>query len=100
MSTPPANREEATERWQEFLSNRFIRGGDEEFEYRKVDENEEYDTLARKEEEEAWFEDEDPDWASTGEDEDEEGENKHKAPSPEHTRPERILQGQTGIQDY
>lgn len=95
LATPPSNKDEATERWQEFLRARFVRGGDEDFDYEKVDENEDYDTLARKDEEEAWFDDEDPDWASTGDDEDSKetgGRNK--------TRPERVLQGQTGVQDY
>lgn len=96
LSTPPANKEEATERWQEFLRARFVRGGDEDFDYEKVDEDEDYDTLARKDEEEAWFEDEDPDWASTGAEE-EDSPRREQQP---RTRPERVLQGQTGVQDY
>lgn len=100
---PPKDREEATERWQEFLRNRFIRGGDEEFEYGMVDGNEEYDVLERREEEEAWFEDEDPNWASLAEGDDrdtpqeEEGRAVGREMGPE---PERMLQGETGIQDY
>lgn len=89
LSTPPTNREEATDRWHDFLRARFVRGGDEDFEYEKVDENDDYDRLARQDEEEAWFEDEDPDWASTGGDEEE-----------RQTRQDRILQGETGVQDY
>ncbi|OIW30609.1 hypothetical protein CONLIGDRAFT_284883 [Coniochaeta ligniaria NRRL 30616] len=95
LSTPPTNKAEATDRWQEFLRARFVRGGDEDFEYAKVDENEDYDTLARKDEEEAWFEEEDPDWASTGDEEDGQ-ERDHRR----RTKPERVLQGQTGVQDY
>jgi hypothetical protein len=95
LATPPTNKAEATDRWQEFLRARFVRGGDEDFEYEKVDENEDYDTLARKDEEEAWFEDEDPDWASTDDDED-----RQEANNRRRTRPERVLQGQTGVQDY
>ncbi|KAB5547038.1 coiled-coil domain-containing protein [Coniochaeta sp. 2T2.1] len=95
LSTPPSNKEEATDRWQEFLRARFVRGGDEDFDYEKVDENEDYDTLARQDEEEAWFEDEDPDWVSTDDDDD-----RRDAEDRSRSRPERVLQGQTGIQDY
>jgi hypothetical protein len=89
LSTPPTNKQEAAERWQEFLRARFVRGGDEDFEYDSVDQNEDFDTLARRDEEEAWFDDEDPGWASTGAD----GEERQ-------TRPERVLHGETGVQDY
>ncbi|KAB5559830.1 coiled-coil domain-containing protein [Coniochaeta sp. 2T2.1] len=95
LSTPPSNKEEATDRWQEFLRARFVRGGDEDFDYEKVDESEDYDTLARQDEEDAWFEDEDPDWVSTDDDED-----RRDAEDRNRSRPERVLQGQTGIQDY
>jgi hypothetical protein len=93
---PPSDRKEAAERWQEFLRNRFVRGGDEEFEYGTVDGNEEYDVLERREEEEAWFEDEDPDWASLAEEDDRDTPHEEEK-GPE---PERMLQGETGIQDY
>lgn len=94
LATPPTNKEEATERWQEFLRARFVRGIDEDFEYGTVDENEEYDTLARKDEEEAWFEEEVPDWASTEE------EDKGNPESRRRVKPDRMLEGQTGIQDF
>jgi hypothetical protein len=94
LSTPPGSREEATERWQEFLRARFVRGGDEDFEYASVDENEDYDRLARQDEEEAWFEDEEAEWASTG------GEEGERTDGERERRPERELQGETGVQDY
>lgn len=89
---PPEDREEGEGRWREFLRNRFVRGGDEEFDYGTVDGNDEYDVLERREQEEAWFEDEQPDWASEGGDE-------GTGDAQEGTT-ERMLEGETGIQDY
>lgn len=55
-------REEGVELWREFLRERFIRGGDEDFDYAKIDGNEELDGVVRRDEEEGWFDDEDPSW--------------------------------------
>lgn len=100
---PPEDRKEATERWEEFLRIRFVGGGDEDFEYGVVDDNEDYDVLYRKDEEEAWFEAEDPGWASLAELEPEHGPDSDDGQSTNvnaGTRPERTLQGETGIQDF
>ncbi len=48
------------------MRGRFVEGGDEEFEYRVVDEDEELDVLERREREECWFEDEEPGWVDEG----------------------------------
>ena len=39
----PQGREEGWERWKDVIGQRFLRGGDDEFEYEDVDGNEEYD---------------------------------------------------------
>ncbi|KAK3396181.1 coiled-coil domain-containing protein-domain-containing protein [Sordaria brevicollis] len=85
---PAQTREEGQEQWHAFLSERFVRGGDEDFDYAGlVDNDDELDTLERREQEEAWFDEEEPDWASDG---DEEGGGKV----------ERVLEGETGVQDF
>ncbi|GKT66635.1 coiled-coil domain-containing protein [Colletotrichum tofieldiae] len=75
-------KEEGLLRWQEFLTERFVRGHDEDFDYSLVDHNDEYDTMERRDAEEAWFDEEDPNWAS---DADEQA---------------RAKQGETGVQDF
>ena len=86
LAPQPTTKEEAKEQWEEFLRDRFIHGRDEDFEYAKVDENDEYDVLERKDQEDAWFEDEDPGWASEGDG--------------GGVGSERRIEGQTGIQDF
>ncbi|KAK1580284.1 coiled-coil domain-containing protein [Colletotrichum navitas] len=78
----PQNKEEGLKRWQEFLTERFVHGHDEDFDYSLVDHNDEYDTMWRRDAEEAWFDDEDPNWAS---DVDEQA---------------SVKQGETGVQDF
>ncbi|KAK2064888.1 coiled-coil domain-containing protein [Colletotrichum caudatum] len=78
----PENKEEGLERWREFLTERFVNGHDEDFDYSLVDHNDEYDTMLRRDAEEAWFDDEDPNWAS---DADEQA---------------NVKQGETGVQDF
>lgn len=86
--TPAQTREEGQEKWRAFLCERFVCGGDEDFDYAGlVDNDDELDTLERREQEEAWFDEEEPDWASDG---DEEGKGKV----------ERVLEGETGVQDF
>jgi len=61
-----------------------VRGEDEDFEYERVDEDEEFDVLERREREEAWFDEESPEWVDEDE---EEGDGK-------------MLIGETGVQDF
>lgn len=79
-------REEGRERWDDFLRRRFVLGRDDDFDYRPVDENDDYDAIERREQEDGWFNDEDPAWAgeeaSVGE------------------AQGRNLEGETGIQDF
>lgn len=77
----PQTKEEGMERWREAMTLRFLRGGDEDFEYGEVDGREEWDVIEREDAEEHWFEEEEPGWV--------EG-------SPE----DREVRGETGIQDF
>ncbi|KAI0993752.1 hypothetical protein K3495_g14432 [Podosphaera aphanis] len=56
----PRTREEGWEKWKYVMTLRFLKGEDSDFDYRTVDENEEWDWLERKELEEAWFDNEEP----------------------------------------
>ena len=119
LSAPAATRDEGRERWRAFLRDRFVHGGDDEFDYPPVDENDEYDVLEKKDLEDAWFDDEDPGWATDAtddgrrtsssaragglgdtdrgdEDQDMEGDTRERPKSPV----DKILQGETGIQDF
>ncbi len=89
LVAPPRTREEGRAQWEGFLRDRFVRGEDGDFEYARVDGDDEYDVLEREEIEEAWFEAEDPGWVSEGEGE-----------SPEGGAAEKELHGETGVQDF
>jgi Coiled-coil domain containing protein 97-like, C-terminal len=39
-----------------------LRGGDADFDYREVDENEEFDEVEKREKEARWFDEEEPEW--------------------------------------
>jgi hypothetical protein len=56
----PQSREEGEERWRFEMTLRFLRGDDEEFSYGEVDESEEFDVVERRENEERWFDEEEP----------------------------------------
>lgn len=75
---PAESKTHGLELWQAFLTNRFVKGQDEEFEYAAVDGNDEYDGLASMEAEEQWFDDEEP------------------------ARVDNVarLEGETGVQDF
>lgn len=77
----PKTKEEGMERWREAMTLRFLKGGDDEFEYGEVDGREDWDVIEREDAEEHWFEEEEPGWV--------EG-------SPE----DREKRGETGIQDF
>lgn len=91
----PETRAEGRERWDGFLRRRFVLGRDDDFDYRAVDENDDLDTLERREIEDAWFDDEDPDWVS-----DSAAEDRAAGGGEEMRRREKRLEGETGIQDF
>jgi len=105
ISQVPWSKEDGKSRWVTFLRDRFVHGGDDEFDYALVDKNEDLDVLERKDREDQWFDDEDPRWASTSDDGDGGGvvggdgaigdEKGHFS-----THVERPLNGETGVQDF
>ncbi len=88
----PLSKEEGTQRWRKDMELRFLNGDDAEFAYDTVDGNEDYDDRAvlEREEEEKWFEQEEPKWTSLGEEDEVDDESGSK----------RLRLGQTGIQDF
>ena len=78
----PATKEEGRELWNEFLTERFVRGEDPDFDYSKVDNDEGLDAMERQDEQDAWFDEEEPAWASGDETDG------------------KMLQGETGVQDF
>lgn len=60
-------KEEGRELWNEFLAERFVRGDDPDFDYTRIDEDESLDAMERQDAEDAWFDDEEPAWASSDE---------------------------------
>ncbi|CRG87646.1 hypothetical protein PISL3812_04666 [Talaromyces islandicus] len=80
----PANKEEGEKRWRWEMEMRFLKGADYDFDYEKVDQNEEYDDW--NEAQERYFDEEEPEWIIC-----EDRDNKDSA---EH------LTGETGIQDF
>lgn len=77
----PNTKEDGMERWQEAMTMRFVQGRDPDFSYKEVDDSDEWDIIERKDAEEQWFEDEEPEW--TGDD-----------------RKDNEKLGETGIQDF
>jgi len=77
----PKSKEEGERRWRWEMEMRFLRGDDDDFDYKGVDENEEWDDKASEERDrqDAYFKDEEPEWVL------EEG---------------KEVQGETGIQDF
>lgn len=78
----PTTKEEGRELWNEFLTERFVRGKDPDFDYSKVDDDESLDAMERQDEQDAWFDEEEPSWAS------------------DDGTDAKMLQGETGIQDF
>lgn len=79
----PASKEDGEKLWQWEMGLRFIRGDDSDFDYKTVDEDDQYDDLS--EQQEQYFEDEEPEWMVG----DARGEGARAG-----------LQGETGIQDF
>ena len=79
----PTNKEEGEKLWRWEMGLRFMRGDDRGFDYKTVDENDEYDDLNEAQEE--YFDNEEPEWIVEGADGDD---------------VRSRLQGETGIQDF
>ncbi|KAF2787425.1 hypothetical protein K505DRAFT_329695 [Melanomma pulvis-pyrius CBS 109.77] len=79
----PMNKEEGKAWWVDEMTQRFLRGDDDDFDYKMVDGNHKYDDPEEERDiQERWFESMDSDFDSDGEGK------------------EKILTGETGIQDY
>ena len=80
----PRDKEEGEKWWRDEMGIRFLKGEDKDFEYEKVDCQEEWDDWGTegREREEKWFEEEEPQWVRGDGGEGE-----------EH-------QGETGVQDF
>lgn len=84
----PASKEEGLARWRWEMEARFLRGGDDDFDYESVDKNPEYDDRAieEREAEDRYFDQEEPEFV----------EGEEAVPRSEN----RALEGETGIQDF
>jgi hypothetical protein len=80
----PANKEEGEQRWRWEMEMRFLKGADYDFDYETVDENDDYDDW--NEEQERYFDEEEPEWIL---DKEQEGDVQKEK-----------LTGETGIQDF
>ncbi|KAL8769383.1 MAG: hypothetical protein Q9209_004611 [Squamulea sp. 1 TL-2023] len=77
----PASKEEGKHQWRKQVELRFLNGDDADFDYRLVDENDQYDGLEEAQDiEDQWFEEEEEGFTPEG--------------------PGSVLQGQTGVQDF
>jgi hypothetical protein len=81
---PMSDKQEGLDQWRAFLEDRFVRGGDDEFDYAPVDADEDLDVWERGQGEERWFDEEEPSWLGEGD--------------AENGIVER--KGETGVQDY
>lgn len=89
---PPETKEEGRQRWINFLRDRFIHGRDEDFDYAIVDQDDGLDVLERRDEEDDWFDGEEPEWADDAD--------TNGRPEKETSRERRERRGETGIQDF
>jgi len=74
----PADKEEGMKRWKHEMTMRFLRGEDSDFNYKEVDEHDDWDVIESREAEDRWFDDEEPRWVDD----------------------DHVHQGDTGIQDF
>ena len=86
----PPSKEDGWNRWRSEMELRFVSGEDGDFDYVEVDQNEKFDdrNVEEREQEDAWFEDEEPTWVKQDE----------CHANVDGARVE--LRGQTGIQDF
>lgn len=113
----PESKEEGRLRWRREMTERFLRGDDDDFDYLGVDENETWDdrVLEEREAEERWFTEEEPRWILDDDEEtpddsgggggggcgeEEEGEEERRGSHTDGRPRRRKAQGETGIQDF
>ncbi|OCT54963.1 hypothetical protein CLCR_03108 [Cladophialophora carrionii] len=96
----PTNKEEGLDRWKWEMEARFLRGGDDDFDYDAVDQNSEYDdrVVEERDAQDRYFDEETPHFVEgEGEGEGEGGDGRRRSGS--DSRP-HDLKGETGVQDF
>lgn len=85
----PANKEDGHARWRWEMETRFMRGGDDDFDYSMVDNNPEYDdrSIEEQDAEDKYFDAQEPEFLVESD----------QGSSQSHGKE---LQGETGIQDF
>lgn len=78
----PMTKEEGKAWWMDEMTQRFLSGADNDFDYKTVDENDKYDDEKERDIQDAYFDSMESDFDSDGEGK------------------EKVLTGETGIQDY
>lgn len=78
----PMTKAEGRAWWVDDMTQRFLNGADDDFEYKTVDENDKYDDEKERDIQDAYFDSMESDFDSDGEGK------------------EKVLTGETGIQDY
>ena len=78
----PGSKEEGFERWKFGMTIKFLKGEDPDFNYKEIDESNEWDVIESMEEEEKWFDDEEAEWVI------------------EEDPSVKTVGGETGIQDF
>lgn len=75
----PTSKEDGYARWRYIMEQRFLNGRDSDFDYKVVDESEEFDdrVLEERDAQDAWFDNETPEEAG-----------------------DKVLEGETGMQDF
>lgn len=58
----PKSKEEGFDRWKFEMTLKFLSGEDKDFDYKAVDESDDWDAVERREDEEKWFDEEEPEW--------------------------------------
>ena len=83
----PESKEDAFGQWRQVMSGRFIDGKDVDFNYTGVDDSSEWDDHEEEERRrmDDWFDEEEPSWGTPGSGDE---------------QVEKILTGETGVQDY
>jgi len=86
----PPNKKQGERRWRKAMEMRFLKGEDGDFEYKTVDESEEFDDrgVEEREEEDRYFAEEEPEWVLEGSGGGGGGGGETK------------LEGETGVQDF
>lgn len=85
---PVSDREQGLELWREFLEFRFVHGQDDDFDYTRVDQDQDLDVLEHQDAEDDWYDEEEPSWVD-----DNGSDTRMNGNDPLRT-------GETGIQDY